>query len=450
MRTVRPLRLRAGRSGPHGHASRRIGARLDRALASEHGAILLMVALGMVVILGMTGLALDLGRGYLERARLSRAVDAGVLAGARSLRMGQEAARRQALAVAEANGVGPGGRTELLDVHFGRNDHGESTVGMTARRRLPTTFMRVLGRTEMDVASSAVAAVPPVDMVLVLDQSGSLDRMDAWDDLQAAAKQFVRHFDDAMDQMGLVSFQVRATHRRWMDHHFTNEVEAAIDAMRSAGDTNTGEGLRFALEQFQSNRLGERSVKVVVFFTDGRPTAFRGVLGPAGPPDGGSALGPFESSGPGAGSLPADDRIMAVFVVQRNCSGVGCVRGYFDDPESLGTDRIANPDGCASVTNCWGRWTEPTVRDKARRAGLEVANAVREEGVHLYTIGLGDPTADDPLLVPDLDYLRELANEDGVTDPDQPRGKSYFAPSATELRAVFDQVAQDLLVRLAQ
>lgn len=41
------------------------------------------------------------------------------------------------------------------------------------------------------------------------------------------------------------------------------------------------------------------------------------------------------------------------------------------------------------------------------------------------------------------------ANEGGVADGSQPRGRSYFAPSEAELEAVFNKVAQDLLVRLA-
>ena len=47
---------------------------------------MVIVAGGMVVFLGVAGLALDSGRAFLVRSELSRAVDAGVLAGARALR----------------------------------------------------------------------------------------------------------------------------------------------------------------------------------------------------------------------------------------------------------------------------------------------------------------------------------------------------------------------------
>ena len=42
------------------------------------------------------------------------------------------------------------------------------------------------------------------------------------------------------------------------------------------------------------------------------------------------------------------------------------------------------------------------------------------------------------------------ANVDGVANPSQPKGSSYFAPDASQLEAVFNQIAQDLLVRISQ
>jgi hypothetical protein len=288
------------------------------------------------------------------------------------------------------------------------------------------------------IGSSAMAAVPPVDLVMVLDQSGSLGRNNAFDDLQDAAKNFVGQFDDQIDQLGLVSFALRGTNRHLMAHNFTNTIEQRINAMTSDGDTNAGEGLRLALGQFGLANVRDRSVKVVVFFTDGRPTAFRGALGNNGPANGGSALGPFTSAVPGV-----TDRIMAVYTTNSNR-----VRGYFDNPDALPSNSIPNANGCVNVTNCWA-WNETKVRDKSRDAGLEVADAIRGQDILVYSIGLGDPGAT-ALEQPDMDYLRLIANEGGISDEDEPNGKAYFAPSAAQLEAVFNQVAQDLLVRLAR
>jgi len=81
---------------------------LRRCLADERGGIMALVAVALIMVLASTGLAVDLGRGYVERLRLGRAVDAGSLAGARTLRLGQPSAQSEALAVARANGVEDG------------------------------------------------------------------------------------------------------------------------------------------------------------------------------------------------------------------------------------------------------------------------------------------------------------------------------------------------------
>ncbi len=427
----------------------------------ESGAILILLAVSLVMMMASAGLAIDLGRGYVEHTRISRAVDAGALAGARTLRLGQVTARAQAEAVARANGVdiGPGG-TQVL-VTFGVNARGENTVMMTASRPLPTTFMRILGQRSLDIGSGATAAVPPVDLTLVLDQSGSLEREGAWGDLQTAASDFVTHFDDGIDQVGLVSFQVRAVDRFLLGHDFTVPIQQRIAAMRSAGDTNTGEGLRLAGLQMQGPAVRPSSVKAVVFFTDGRPTALRTFLGSGGEPpdfddgvrasladlddDGDlSSLADLDDADDDDQGGGGEDRVIAVTTTIR-----GTVRGYFDNPDNLPTDETATPDGCAGVPDCFG-WDEDDVRNGARFDGLIEADAIRRAGITIYTIGLGNPNNPNPILQPDLDYLRAIANEKGVSNPDQPHGKMYFAPTPKDLEAVFQQVAQDLLVRLAR
>jgi hypothetical protein len=69
--------------------------------------------------------------------------------------------------------------------------------------------------------------------------------------------------------------------------------------------------------------------------------------------------------------------------------------------------------------------------------------------VYLYVIGLGNPGAP-AIEVPDHDFMKMLANVNGQTDSGQVPGNYYFAPSAAELDGVFQAVAQDILVRLAQ
>jgi len=394
----------------------------DGTLVNRRGGVLVFVAVGMLSSLLVAGLAVDVGRGYLLKAHLSRAADAAALSAARSLRSGKSEARKRAAAVAAANRVEEGIGHATLSLTFGTNEFDEETVSVVAAQPTPTLLMRLVGRDIMEVSSVAVAAVPPVDLVLVLDQSGSLEAAHAWDDLQDAAKQFIRHFDDDIDQMGLLSFNLRALDQFEIKHDFTAQAEYVIDTMNALGYTNTGEGLRLAYEQFQSPAVRDRSAKVVVFFTDGRPTAYRGVEG-----------------------YPGDkrDRILAAY------SGSN-VMGYWNDPDDLPIHYRPTADGCRNTTVCFGYIRRSTVFNNARDNGAHWANEIRKQNILVYTIGLGD-TSQPPgsILQPDQDYLRQLANENGITDPDQPKGRMYFAPSASEIRTVFNLVAQDLLARLA-
>lgn len=408
-------RTQGGRIGRGTRTLERIAARVR----DESGATIVLVTIGMVAFLSAVALGVDPARAMITKQNLSRAVDAAALAGAKALRLGQGVAQQRALALAAANNVVEGQNGMSITVSFGINADGEQTVAVSATQTMPTTLMAILGPASIDVATQAVAAVPPVDMVLVLDQSGSLGSMNAFDDLQNAAKSFVANFDDNLDQVGLVSFNIRAAERFMIAQPFVSGIQTEIDAMNSVGYTNTGEGLRLAGLQMQSPVVRQRSAKVVVFFTDGRPTASRDIF---------------------SGS----DRIMAVpWGASNNVSG------YWDNPPSLPLDSYVGPDGCGGVPLCFGIWTEPLVRAKTLQDGIDEADVLRAAGVLVYTIALGNPNAGDPLQTPDLVYLQLLANENGVADPSQPEGKSYFAPTAAELQAVFDQVASDLLARLA-
>ena len=52
-----------------------IRSRILGLVSDRRGAVLVLVAAGMFFMIGMAGLALDSGRGYLARLQLTRAVD---------------------------------------------------------------------------------------------------------------------------------------------------------------------------------------------------------------------------------------------------------------------------------------------------------------------------------------------------------------------------------------
>ena len=396
----------------------------------EGGAVMVIVAGGMVILLGMAGLALDTGRAFLVKSELSRAVDAGVLAGARALRAGESTARTQALAVARANGVDIDDPRTGVDVSFGIDASGNHTVTMTARRLMRTALMKLLGQHTVDVASSATAVVPPIDLVLVVDQSTSLRDMGAWRPLQDAVKELVMNFDDDLDQVGLVSFGVRATHRHQLGSGFTQDIREAVDRMNPIYWTNAAEGLRLAYQQITGPAARDQAIKVVIFFTDGQPTAARTPVG-------------------------GEDRIITAR--DRDPSG-RTIGGYYNDPDRIPLDRPIASHGCRSGSErifC-PTWTEagpgphgPVARRLARAQTIARADQLRSADVFVYTIGLGNPNASNPHMRADTGLLELISNEHEIASTQQPRGRSYFAPSVADLRLVFRQVAQDLVVRLS-
>ena len=77
------------------------------------------------------------------------------------------------------------------------------------------------------------------------------------------------------------------------------------------------------------------------------------------------------------------------------------------------------------------------------------ASSIRAAGYTVFAIGLGDPSgqAGDE---PDLDFLRRVANENGVVSGSQPQGEMLFAPSAAELQNTFATLADRIITRLTR
>lgn len=132
---------------------------LDRFRSDEEGAALPMVAMMIVVLLGMTALATDLGWFYLNAARIQRAADAGALAGV--IRMPSDFAQAQtdALATTSANGYTDGdGAVDVLveDIPTDPNQ-----LDVTVTDTVPTFFARVLGFETVTIARTSRAEYVP-------------------------------------------------------------------------------------------------------------------------------------------------------------------------------------------------------------------------------------------------------------------------------------------------
>ncbi|MBE3589495.1 MAG: hypothetical protein IMW98_01550 [Firmicutes bacterium] len=123
-------------------------------MGEERGATVVLVALGMVALMGMAALSLDVGELVRVRAHLSDAAIAAALSAARELPDNPTAARQVAVAVAHANGAG-----DPVDVVISSSRSGGplDRVTVTLHGHAAFRFAPVLGETGADVAQGATA-----------------------------------------------------------------------------------------------------------------------------------------------------------------------------------------------------------------------------------------------------------------------------------------------------
>ncbi|NMB46821.1 MAG: hypothetical protein GX998_10490 [Firmicutes bacterium] len=118
----------------------------------DAGAVLVMTALFLVVLLGFSALVIDVGLLYINRLALVNAVDAAALAGVQDLPYSPTMAIENAKRYAATNGADRDGVSVLVR----DNDH---EVQVTAFRDVHLYLARIFGRTEQRITASATARV---------------------------------------------------------------------------------------------------------------------------------------------------------------------------------------------------------------------------------------------------------------------------------------------------
>lgn len=151
--------------------------RIRNRRSNEKGVTLLVVAAGLVFLLGMCALAIDLVTGYLARVQCQRAADAAALAGAKVLANScattggcsaggaQEAlATQSAVAIAGQNPVmGLAPTASTIGTVFTYPNSTEPQITVTVYRdsnhkdALPTLFAKIFGIDTMNISANATA-----------------------------------------------------------------------------------------------------------------------------------------------------------------------------------------------------------------------------------------------------------------------------------------------------
>ena len=109
----------------------------------------------------------------------------------------------------------------------------------------------------------------PVDVMLILDRSGSMDSGGKIAAAKAAAKAFVGLLDPNLDHVGLVSYSDSASLNQGLTTNF-NTVKTLIDGLSTSGYTNIGAGINTANTEF-TNHGRPGVVRVEILLTDGLP-----------------------------------------------------------------------------------------------------------------------------------------------------------------------------------
>ncbi len=248
------------------------------------GIAVLVTSVAMIFIIPAVGLSIDAGMLYAIKAKLSAAADAASLAAARSLNVGLTIDEQRVNAMSTAQ------RFFLANFptrYMATSDSGVSvvvdesalrvrTVTSTAFAEAPSFFMRFLGFTSTTVRAVGKASRRDVNVMLVLDRSGSLDTASACGDVRDAAKSFLNQFASGRDKLGLVTFG--GTYRLdfapaidFKTHSGTNMV-TMLNNLNCTGGTNAAQAFHLAYEQLALlNEPG--ALNVILFFTDGQPNA---------------------------------------------------------------------------------------------------------------------------------------------------------------------------------
>lgn len=181
---------------------------------SHRGNVAMMFGLAMVPITLAAGIGLDYARSSLVRQQMSDALDAAALAVGSTTGLTKDTAEALAKKYFDANYSGDlsNGKPSVTIGTGGFNSSG--SVKVDASYNLPTTLLKIMGKTTIPVTTSAtvVWGQSKLWVALVLDNSGSMGTGDStgtkMDALKNASKQLLTILQNASSTAGDVKVSI--------------------------------------------------------------------------------------------------------------------------------------------------------------------------------------------------------------------------------------------------
>lgn len=440
----------------------------------QKGSISIIVAVSLVALLGILGLAIDSGLGYMIRARLDAATDGAVVAAGQAVTRGNNQSEQTTNATQAANAfftanypagfLGSTATAGTPSVVF--DNKGTVTINMSAQAQVPVTFMQTLGFKVLNVSASSQAIRKTLDMAFVIDTTGSM-ATDPTEPpvVQANAISFLNSFDITNDRVALMHFAYGTI----IDTPFKTDssrgfdratMTAQIQKYNFSGSTNSSEAFWNARNQM--NQLtNPSSLRVIVFFSDGAPNSFasaftnkvkacNNLVGTIASPDSNGKMN----------GLWRYDQLQTAFSSPCYDSDLRADSSKFI-PSLPAFYNAHNPTDTTFpiITNSPRVVTAAVTYQNVNRASRNLLEAMaadaRNNNIYVFTLGLGQqlvqPAGPDNELGQDV--LKCMANTpDSLPrcyNPKQPVGVYCHAATPADLAPCFSQLASQIL-RISQ
>lgn len=434
--------------------------------ARQRGSISVIVAVSLIALIGILGLAVDSGLGYMIKARLDAATDGAVIAAGEAVTRGnnqtQQTANAQQAATAffAANyPVGFLGSTVTAGTPSIVFNAGTVTIGMTAQASVPVTFMRTLGFRILNVSASSQAIRKTLDMTFVIDTTGSLNVSGVPAAVRANAIAFLNNFDVTNDRVALMHFAYGTV----VDVPFNGNTRGFnrtlmttdINKYTFGGSTNSAEAIWNARNQLNTVITQPSSLRVIVFFSDGAPNSFASYFttNQSSCNNTPGTLASPDTSGTMSGlyNMNALSQSLSSPCYQSNATKLVTAMPKWYNAHNVNekifpiwpvTAPRAVPNGNITYVNV----------NRASRNLLEaMAAQARIEGTYVFTLGYGpelvQPAGPDNELGSDV--LKCMANTpDSLArcyNPAQPVGVYCYAATPNDLKPCFTQLASQIL-----